>query len=127
MGEPCWLSRKNFLKGAERTLKKDGANSVIVKDIDIGGRKIKAVIKQRRSSGGIRGFFRSMGISHAIRNFAAAVRVKQYGLPVAAPLAAVYHRKYLFCDQSIYISEYVEGMNLYEFLGNRGHRAKSDF
>ena len=59
-----------------------------------------------------------MGAAHAIRNFIAAVKIRQYGLPVAAPLAAVYHKRFLFCDQSIYISEYIEGTNLYEFLRN---------
>ena len=52
-----------------------------------------------------------------MRNFIAAVKISQYGLPVAAPLAAVYRRG-LFCRESIYISEYVEGVNLYEFLKN---------
>ena len=59
-----------------------------------------------------------MGAAHAIRNFIAAVKIRQYGLPVAAPLAAVYHKRFLFCDQSIYISEYIEGTNLHEFLRN---------
>jgi serine/threonine protein kinase len=54
-----------------------------------------------------------------MRNFIAAVRMSQHGLPVAAPLAAVYRRRgFLFCEQSIYISEYVEGPHLYEFLEN---------
>jgi serine/threonine protein kinase len=53
-----------------------------------------------------------------MRNFIAAVKMRQYGLPVAAPLAAIYRRRFLFCEQSIYVSEYVEGVNLYEFLKN---------
>ncbi len=107
-----------LLEGAQQTLKIEGLNTVTVKYLDIGGRGVKAVIKQRRRSRGIRGFLRSMGAAHAMRNFIAAVKIRQYGLPVAAPLAAVYHKRFLFCDQSIYISEYIEGTNLHEFLRN---------
>ncbi|MGA2679638.1 MAG: lipopolysaccharide kinase InaA family protein [Sedimentisphaerales bacterium] len=109
---------EKLLEGAQQTLKIEGLNTVTVKYLDIGGRGVKAVIKQRQAGSGILGIFRSMGAAHAIRNFIAAVKIRQYGLPVAAPLAAVYHKKFLFCDQSIYISEYIEGTNLYEFLRN---------
>jgi serine/threonine protein kinase len=109
---------EKLLEGAQQTLKSEGLNSVTVKYLDIGGREAKAVIKRRHRGGGIRGIFRSMGAAHAIRNFIAAVKMRQYGMPVAAPLAAVYHKRFLFCDESIYISEYVEGTNLYEFLRN---------
>ena len=95
---------QKLLEGAQQTLKIEGLNTVTVKYLDIGGRGVKAVIKQRHRDGGIRGIFRSIGAAHAIRNFTAAVKTRQYGLPVAAPLAAVYHRRFLFCDQSIYIS-----------------------
>ncbi|MGA2323957.1 MAG: lipopolysaccharide kinase InaA family protein [Sedimentisphaerales bacterium] len=109
---------EKLLEGAQQTLKSEGLNAVTVKYLDIGGRGAKAVIKRRHRGGGVRGIFRSMGAAHAIRNFIAAVKMKQYGLPVAAPLAAVYHKRFLFCDESIYISEYVEGTNLHEFLRN---------
>jgi tRNA A-37 threonylcarbamoyl transferase component Bud32 len=109
---------EKLLEGAQQTLKSDGLNTVTVKYLDIGGRGVKAVIKRRHLGGGIRWIFRSMGAAHAIRNFIAAVKMRQYGMPVAAPLAAVYHKRFLFCDESIYISEYVEGTNLYEFLRN---------
>jgi serine/threonine protein kinase len=109
---------EKLLEGAQQTLKIDGLNTVTVKYLDIGGRGVKAVIKCRRPAVGIRGICRSMGTAHAIRNFIAAIKIKQYGVPVAASLAAVYHNKFVFCDQSVYISEYVEGTNLYEFLRN---------
>jgi tRNA A-37 threonylcarbamoyl transferase component Bud32 len=109
---------EKLLEGAQQTLKSEGLNAVTVKYLDIGGRGVKAVIKRRHRGGGIRGIFRSMGAAHAIRNFIAAVKMKQYELPVAAPLVAVYHKRFLFCDESIYISEYVEGTNLHEFLRN---------
>jgi len=116
--EKLLASPEKLLEGAQQTLKVEGLNTVTVKYLDIGGKGVKAVIKRRQSGAGVRGIFRSMGAAHAIRNFIAAVKMKQYGLPVAAPLAAVYHKRFLFCDESIYISEYVEGTNLHEFLKN---------
>jgi tRNA A-37 threonylcarbamoyl transferase component Bud32 len=91
---------------------------VTIKYLDIGGRGVKAAIKRRRRGWGIRDILRSLGAAQAMRNFIAAVKMRQYGLPVASPLAAVYHKRFVFCDQGIYISEYVEGTNLYEFLRN---------
>jgi serine/threonine protein kinase len=35
---------------------------------------------------------------------------------VAVPLAAIYRQRFLFCEESIYISEYVEGVHLHRFL-----------
>jgi len=118
---------EKLLEGAQQTLKSEGGNTVTVKYLDIGGRGTKAVIKRRHRSGGIRGIFRSMGAAHAIRNFIAAVKMKQYDLPVVALLAAVYHKRFLFCDESIYISEYVEGTNLYEFLRNMQARGEERY
>jgi serine/threonine protein kinase len=46
------------------------------------------------------------------------VKIRQYGMPVAAPLAGLYRRRFLCCNESIYISEYVDGVNLHEFLRN---------
>ena len=115
--EKLLVDPEKLLEGSQQTLKCEGLSKVTVKYLNIGGRGVKAVIKRRHHEG-IRGILRSMGVAHAMRNFVVAVKIKQYGIPVALPLAAVYHRSFLFCDQSIYISEYVEGINLFEFLRN---------
>ena len=109
---------EKLLDGSQETLKSEGNNVVVIKYLAIGGRGVKAVLKRHQRSGGVRAYLRSLGAPRAMRNFIAAVRISQYGLPVAAPLAAVYRRRFLFCEQSIYISEYVDGVNLYEFLKN---------
>jgi serine/threonine protein kinase len=109
---------EKLFEGAQQTLKVDGQNTVTVKGLDIGDGGVKAVIKRRYPGGGIRGFLKSLWIAHSMLNFSAAVMVRQNWMPVALPLAAVYRRKFLSCGQSIYISEYVEGANLYEFLKN---------
>ncbi len=107
---------EKLLEGAERTIKSDGCNRVLVKYLAVGGRGVKAVLKEHHRGVGVREIFRSLGAPRAMRNFIAAVKISQYGLPVAAPLAGVYRRTFLFCRQSIYISEYVDGINLHRFL-----------
>jgi tRNA A-37 threonylcarbamoyl transferase component Bud32 len=124
--EKLLASPEKLFEGTQHSLKCDVSNTITVKYLDIGGRGVKAALKRRRRSG-IRGFFRAMGTAQAAQNFTIAIKIRQNGLPTAAPLAAVYRRKFLFCDRSIYISEYVEGVNLYEFLryteakGNERH------
>jgi serine/threonine protein kinase len=107
-----------LLEGVQQTIKSDGENIVAIKYLAIGGRGIKVVMKRHRRGGGVRESFRAMGPPRGLRNFIGAVKIRQYGMPVAAPLAGLYRRRFLFCDESIYISEYVEGVNLDEFLKN---------
>jgi len=109
---------EKLLEESQQTLNSNGNNMVKIRNLNVDGVDVKAVLKQRRRRWGIREAFRSLGEAQAIRNFATAIRMKQYGLPVAAPLAAVYHRIFFLCDRSIYISEYVNGTNLYDFLRN---------
>ncbi len=113
LGEP-----ERMLEGAERTLKDDGCNTVVIKYLAIGGKGVKAALKRHRRGRGVREFFRSFGAPRSMRNFIAAVKISQYGLPAAAPLAALHRSRFGWCAQSIYISEYVEGVNLYEFIKN---------
>lgn len=118
---------ERMLEGAEHTLKDDGCNTVVIKYLAIGGKGVKAVLKRHRRGRGVREFFRSLGAPRSMRNFIAAVRISQYGLPVAAPLAALHRSRFGCCTQSIYISEYVEGVNLYEFIKNmRGDAQQRD-
>ncbi len=107
---------EKLFEGAERTIKSGECNKVVVKYLAVGGRGVKAVLKEHRRGRGVREFFRSLGAPRAMRNFIAAVKISQYGLPVAAPLAAVHRSRFLFCGESIYISEYVDGANLHKFL-----------
>ena len=107
---------EKLFEGAQEMLTGNGSNTVTIKNLDIGGREIKTVLKRRRRGWGIRDIFRSLRAAQAIKNFIAAYKLRQYGLPVASPLAAIYHKRFIFCDQGIYISEYIEGTNLYKFF-----------
>jgi len=105
-----------LLDNAQDIIKSSGRNAVVIKYLATGGRGVKAVIKRHSRGRGVREFFRSLGAPRAMRNFIAAVKMRQYGLPVAVPLAAIYRQRFLFCEESIYISEYVEGVHLQRFL-----------
>jgi serine/threonine protein kinase len=109
---------EKLLEGAERTLKDAGNNTVVIKYLATGGKGVRAVLKRHRRGRGVRELFRGFGGPKSMRNFIAAVRTSQYGLPVAAPLAALHKSRFGWCSESIYISEYAEGVNLYEFIKN---------
>jgi serine/threonine protein kinase len=106
---------EKLLEGSQQTLKSEGVNRVVIKYLSAGGRGVKAVIK-RHEGRGVKGLFRLLKAPRAMRNFIAAVRIRQAGLPVAGPLAAVYRKSFGSGGQNIYISEYIDGFNLYEFL-----------
>jgi heptosyltransferase I len=118
---------ESLLDGASRTIKREDRNVVAVKELCIGSKRVKTVIKRHQRGRWVREFFRSLGCPRAMQNFRAAVKTARLGLPVAAPLAAVYRRTFLFCSRSIYISEYVDGVNLYEFLKNLPRDSKDRF
>jgi serine/threonine protein kinase len=109
---------EKLFDGVQQTLKSEGRNCVVVKYLTVGNRGVKAVLKYHCRGRGVRELFRSLRAARGLRNFIAAVKTSQHGLAVAAPLAAVFRSKFLLSEQSIYISEFVEGPNLYEFLKN---------
>jgi hypothetical protein len=112
---------ERMLERTEGVIKRESGKAVVIRYLAIGGRGVKAVIKWHRRGSGVRELLRSMGPPRGLRNFVGAVKTRQKGLPVADPLAGLYRRRFLFCEESIYISEYVEGSNLYDFL--KGMRA----
>ncbi len=95
-------------------LKINGLNKVIVKYLD---NSTQAVIK-RRIPKGVRGFFRSIQKPHSVRNFINTLKIINCGIPAALPLAAVYYKKFLFYSKSIFITEYKDGVTLYDYLKN---------
>ncbi len=113
LAEPAKL-----VDAAERTIKSIGPNRVVVKEMGTKDKRVRAVIKRHHRGGGVREFFRSMGRPRAVRNFDMAVKTAGLGICGAAALAAVYHRGVMLCRESIYISEYVDGLSLYGFLKN---------
>jgi len=117
---------KLFDEGVQ-TIKSDGGDIVAIKYLSIGGRGIKAVMKRHRRGKGPLGILRSMGPIRGMRNFIGAVKISQYGMPVAAPLAGLYRSRFMVCDESIYISEYVDGVNLHKFLSNLPAEARERY
>ena len=89
-------------------LKTEGQNCVAVKNLTIGDRYLKVVVKRHYPGAGLRQFFRSFRRGRALRNFDTALKLLNCGIPVAAPFAALHKRRTLFTEQSIYITEYFE-------------------
>ncbi|MHC4456050.1 MAG: lipopolysaccharide kinase InaA family protein [Planctomycetota bacterium] len=104
----CLAQPELLFENVEKILKTENQNCVAVKNLTIADSNIKVVIKRHNPQAGLRQFFRSFCPPKAIRNFKTAVKLLRYGLPVAAPLAAIYKRRKLRTTQSIYIAEYCQ-------------------
>ncbi len=113
----CLAKPGLVLENYEEILKKEGSSLVVQKNIAIGPQTLPVVMKYDTRRGGFGGWLRSLCPGRAVRNFRTAIRLFEGSVPVAAPVAAIYKRKYLSVVESIYVAEYVEGSaNLYNFL-----------
>jgi serine/threonine protein kinase len=116
----CLSQPQLLLENVERTLKTEGQNCVVVKNLTVGTSQLKVVIKRHCHGAGIRQFFRSFRPGKAIRNFKAALELLGYDIPVVAPFAAMHQRRKLLTKQSIYITEYLENsFNLHTFASKQ--------
>jgi lipopolysaccharide heptosyltransferase I len=115
------LSQPHLLfENVGEILKTEGQNCVAVKNLTIGDRHLKVVVKRHYPGGGLRQFFRSFQRGRALRNFDTALKLLSRGIPTAAPFAALHKRRNLFTEQSIYITEYFEnGSNLHTFASEQ--------
>jgi len=83
--------------------------STIVKDIEVGNRRITVAIKRQSiEADGLKNMLRSLARAKAIRNFNSAKKLLANGIPTARPLAAIERRNGPATLESIYISEYLE-------------------
>jgi len=91
--------------------KSENGNITLLKNIEVGGKKIPFVIKKNVRRTGIRALADFLRAPKSQRNFYLAVLLKQKDIKVAEPVAALWHRK----DGSIYITEYIQNsLNLYD-------------
>lgn len=96
---------------AEEVLKREGENSVIVKTLRIGSYSVRAVIKIVINN------IRYPYMCRSLQNFKKAVHLKKAGICVEFPLAALWRRKGVFKQKSVYITEYVpKSANLHWFV-----------
>jgi lipopolysaccharide heptosyltransferase I len=103
------LSKPHLLfENVGKILKTEGQNCVAVKNLTIGDRHLKVVVKRHYPGPGLRQFFRSFQRGRALRNFDTALELLSCGIPVAAPFAALHKRRNFLTEQSIYITEYFE-------------------
>jgi lipopolysaccharide heptosyltransferase I len=103
------LSKPHLLfENVGEILKTEGQNCVAVKNLTIGDRHLKVVVKRHYPEADLRQFFRSFRRGRALRNFDTALKLLSRGIPAAAPFAALHKRRNLLTEQSIYITEYFE-------------------
>jgi len=113
----CLSKPELLFEDVEKILKKEGRNCVAVKNLTMADNQLRVVIKRHRPQAGLRRFFRSFRAGKALRNFKTAAKLLRYGIPAAAPLAALHQRQILLTKQSIYISEYFDNStNLHAFV-----------
>lgn len=115
------LSQPHLLfEDVEKTIKVEGRNSVVLKNLAIASTSLKAVIKWNWPAAGFCQFFRSLRSGRAMRNFDTALMLHRLGIPAANPLAALQERFGPFTRQSIYITRYLEGsFDLHAFCRQR--------
>ena len=116
----CLSQPQLLFQDVEKILKTEGRNCVAVKNLIIGDNQLKVVIKRHCPGAGLQQFFRSFRRGRALRNFNTALKLLSCGIPVAAPFAALYKRRNLLTEQSIYITEYFENSsNLHTFVSEQ--------
>jgi serine/threonine protein kinase len=95
----------------DEVLKCEGENSVIVKTLIVGSYSIRVVIKIVVNT------IRYPQRCRSLRNFKKAVHLKNAGICVETPLAALWQQKGIFAQKSVYITEYVpQSANLHWFI-----------
>jgi serine/threonine protein kinase len=85
----------------DEVLKREGQNSVILKTLIVGSHSIRVVIKIVVNS------VRYPQRCRSLRNFKKAVQLKNAGICVETPLAALWRQNGIFGQKSVYITEYV--------------------
>jgi tRNA A-37 threonylcarbamoyl transferase component Bud32 len=108
----------------EIVFKQENGNITVLKKLEISGRKIPFVIKKTVNHTGFRALANFLRAPKSLRNLYLAVLLKQKGIEVAAPVAALWHRKY----GSIYITEYIpDSLNLYEVAFGKDKKILTNF
>lgn len=92
---------------------KDG-NTCFVSRISLAGRDV--VIKRYNCKGIVHSVRHTLKRSRARRNWLHAHRLKMLNIPTAKPLAFIEKRRLLIIYKSYYVTEYIEGQKLSDFL-----------
>lgn len=109
----------NLREHAIQILKDDDSSFVCVVEAD--GRAL--VVKHSHSKKRWRAIRWAFQSSRAVRQFLNAVKLRQYAIPTAKPVAALETRFGPFRGSSFYISEYLPGLQAGEFFSQEMYRA----
>lgn len=117
--EPDKLTEK-----PELVFKSENGNITSLKQIGSNGKKISFVIKKTVNRTGIRALADLLRAPKSLRNLYLAVLLKQKGIEVAEPVAALWSRK----NGSIYITEYIpNSLSLYDVAFGKDKKILTNF
>jgi tRNA A-37 threonylcarbamoyl transferase component Bud32 len=108
----------------ELIFKLEKGNITTVKKIEIKGKKISFVVKKTVKPRGLKALADFLRAPKSLRNFYLAILLKQKGIEVAEPVAALWSKK----EGSIYITEYIQNsLSLYEVVSGKDKEIIKNF
>ncbi len=115
---------EKLTQNPDKVFKSENANFIVLKQVETSGKKSSLVVKKTACRTGIRALADFFRAPKSLRNFYLAVLLKQKGIDVAEPVAALWHRKY----GSIYITEYIpDSLNLYDVAFGKNREILTNF
>jgi heptosyltransferase-1 len=116
--EPDKLAQK-----PDKVFKSENDDFTALKKVEIDGRTISLVVKKTVRRKGIKAVADFLRAPKSLRNFYLAVLLKQKGIAVAEPVAALWSR-----NVNIYITEYIENsLNLYDIAFGKDREILTNF
>lgn len=108
----------------ELVFKLEKGNITAIKKIEYKGKKISFVVKKTVKPRGLKALAEILRAPKSLRNFYLAILLKQKGIEVAEPVAALWSKK----EGSIYITEYIQNsLNLYEVVSGKDKEIIKNF
>ncbi|MGB8225839.1 MAG: lipopolysaccharide kinase InaA family protein [Sedimentisphaerales bacterium] len=118
------LEPEKLTEKPELIFKLEKGNITALKKIDYDDKKITFVVKKTVKPRGLKALVEILRAPKSLRNFYLAILLKQKGVEVAEPVAALWHKK----EGSIYITEYIKNsLNLYEVVSGRDKEILTNF
>ncbi|MBN1788297.1 MAG: hypothetical protein JW806_07875 [Sedimentisphaerales bacterium] len=107
----------------DKVFKAENDDFTALKKVTAGGREVSFVIKKTARPKGAKAAADLLRAPKSLRNFYLAILLKQKGIEVAEPVAALWNKK-----ENIYITEYIpDSLNLYDIAFGKSKEILTDF
>ncbi|MCX5632603.1 MAG: hypothetical protein NTW93_02860 [Phycisphaerae bacterium] len=118
------LEPEKLTEKPELIFKLEKGNITALKKIDYDDKKITFVVKKTVKPRGLKALADILRAPKSLRNFYLAILLKQKGIEVAEPVAALWNKK----EGSIYITEYIQNsLSLYEVVSGKDKEIITNF